>query len=126
MSESAYTGYQYRLPELEHAYGPHVHLSSDPVLLTQLARLCRPDVVQPEITRLVREMYAALVRLVVANEFPRAHAEVQSRMFEGTARGVWSGDVVDAETRAVTVNIARAGTLPSQVVFEALIDWLTP
>lgn len=126
MSESAYTGYTYRLPELEHAYGPNVHLSADPVLLTQLAKLCRPDVIQPEITRLVREMYRSLVRLVMANEFPRQNVEVKTRMIEATERGVWRGDVLDANTRAVTVNIARAGTLPSQVVFETLVNTLTP
>jgi uracil phosphoribosyltransferase len=126
MSDSAYSGYVYRLPELPHAYGPNVHLLADPVLLTQLARLCRPEVVQPEVTRLVRDMYRALARLVLANEFPRRAAEVKTRMFESTERGVWSGDVLDANTRAVTVNIARAGTLPSQVVYEALTELLSP
>jgi len=124
MSEQAYRGYVYRLPELEHGYAPNVHLLADPVLLSQLARLCRPDVVQPEITTLVREMYRALVRMVIANEFPREHVEVQTRMIESTERGVWSGDVLASNVRAVTVNIARAGTLPSQVVFETLTNLL--
>ncbi|HEX4351349.1 MAG TPA: uracil phosphoribosyltransferase [Polyangiales bacterium] len=126
MSESAYTDYVYRLPELAHGYGPNVHLLSDPVLLTQLARLCRADVVQPEITRLVRAMYRTLVQLVIANEFPREPTEIQTRMYESTKRAVWNGDVLDSTTRAVTVNIARAGTLPSQVAFETLIELLNP
>jgi uracil phosphoribosyltransferase len=83
-------------------------------------------VIQPEITRLVRDMYRALVRLVIANEFPREHVAVKTRMIESTERGVWTGDVLDSKTRAVTVNIARAGTLPSQVVFETLVNTLTP
>jgi uracil phosphoribosyltransferase len=126
MPEQAYRGYVYRLPELEHAYAPNVHLLSDPVLLSQLARLCRPDVFQPEITTLVRDMYRAMVRLVIANEFPREHVAVKTRMIESTERGVWSGDVLDSSTRAVTVNIARAGTLPSQVAFETLVNLLAP
>lgn len=126
MFEHAYRGYTYRLPELSHGYGPGVHLLADPVLLSQLARLCRPEVVQPEITTLVRDMYHSLVRMVVANEFPRDVVHVKTRMFESTERAVWSGDVLDSNIRAVTVNIARAGTLPSQVVFETLVHLLRP
>ncbi len=126
MSEHAYRSYAYRLPELPHGYGENVHLLADPVLLSQLARLCRPEVVQPEITTLVRDMYHSLVRMVVANEFPRELAHVKTRMFESTERAVWTGDVLDGSVRAVTVNIARAGTLPSQVVFETLVHLLRP
>lgn len=126
MFEHAYRGYTYRLPELSHGYGPNVHLLADPVLLSQLARLCRPEVVQPEITTLVRDMYHSLVRMVVANEFPRELAHVKTRMFASTERAVWSGDVLDSSIPAVTVNIARAGTLPSQVVFETLVHLLRP
>ena len=89
MSELAYLNYKYRLPELPHAYGPNVHLLADPVLLSQLARLCMPEVVQPEITLLVRDMYQSLARMVVANEFPRAPASIETRMFESTPRAVW-------------------------------------
>lgn len=126
MLEQAYRGYVYRLPELPHTYGPNVHLLADPVLLSQLARLCQPQVVQPEVTTLVRDMYHGLVRMVVANEFPRELTHVQTRMFTATERGVWSGDVLDSSVRAVTVNIARAGTLPSQVAFETLTHLLRP
>jgi len=40
--------------------------------------------------------------------------------------GLWTGEVIDPETRAVTVNIARAGTLPSQVVFDFLNTTMNP
>ncbi|HEX5657855.1 MAG TPA: uracil phosphoribosyltransferase [Polyangiales bacterium] len=126
MPESAYQGYTYRLPELAHGYGANVHLLADPILLSQLARLCRPEVVQPEITTLVRDMYHSLVRMVIANEFPRERVHVKTRMYEQTERAVWSGDVLDSNTRAITVNIARAGTMPSQVAFETLIHLTNP
>lgn len=126
MLEQAYLDYRYRLPELPHAYGEHVHLLADPVLISQLARLCRPEVVQPEITSLVRDIYHSLVRMVVANELPRQRTEVKTRMIESTERAVWCGDVLDQHVRAVTVNIARAGSLPSQVCFETLVNLLRP
>ena len=126
MPEEAYRGYSYRLPELTHAYGANVHLLADPVLLTQLARLCTPEVIQPEITHLVRDMYHSLVRMVVAHEFPRQLAHVRTRMHASTSRAVWTGEVLDESVRAVTVNIARAGSLPSQVAFETLTQLLRP
>lgn len=126
MPEEAYRGYTYRLPELAHAYGPNVHLLADPVLLTQLARLCRPEVVQPEITYLVRDMYRSLVRMVIAHAFPRELVHVPTRMHASTPRAVWTGEVLDESVRAVTVNIARAGMLPSQVAFETLTQLLRP
>ena len=43
-----------------------------------------------------------------------------------TPAGVWSGSLLDPETRVVTVNIARAGMQPSQVAFEALTRLLKP
>src|SRR5689334_17925248 len=95
MREKAYEKYDYRLPELEHRYGKNVHLLADPVLLTQLAKLCQASTIQPDITWLVRDMYETLVRMVIANELPRAHADVKTRMHDATPRGVWTGSVLD-------------------------------
>ena len=126
MRDQAYLSYAYHLPELEHGYGPNVHLLADPVLLTQLARLCKPETAQPDVTWLVRDMYETLVRTVIANEMPRATAKIRTRMYEATPNGIWTGEVLDPNTRAITVDIARAGTMPSQVAFEALTRLLEP
>lgn len=126
MSESTYQDYPYSLPELKHGYGPRVHLIADPVLLTQLARLCQAETQQPDVTFLVRDLYESLVRLVIANEIPRVQVEIKTRMHALTPRGVWNGSVLDPSTRAITVSIARAGTLPSQIAFEALTRLLEP
>ena len=47
-------------------------------------------------------------------------------MIDATPRGVFHGQVIDSETRAVTVNIARAGTLPSMVCYDLLNGLLDP
>ena len=124
--DETYMTYDYRLPELEHGYGPNVHLLADPVLLTQLARLCEPSCAQPDVTWLVRDMYETLVRMVMARELPRSQVEIRTRMYESTPQGVWRGNVLDPATRVITVDIARAGTLPSQIAFEALVRLLDP
>ena len=126
MREQAYKSYTFRLSELRHHYGPNVHLLSDSVLITQLARLSRPETVQPDITWLVRDLYESLVRTVIANELPLAETEVPTRMYASTPEGVWTGSVIDPTTKVITVDIARAGTLPSQVAFEALTRLLDP
>jgi uracil phosphoribosyltransferase len=126
MREQAYRTYRYILSELPHHYGPHVHLLADAVLITQLARLSRPETIQPDITHLVRDLYESLVRAVIANELPLALTEVRTRMYASTPEAVWSGSVIDPSTNVITVGIARAGTLPSQVAFEALTRLLDP
>lgn len=126
MREIAYRDYPYRLSELPHRYGQNVHLLADPVMLSQLARLSRPETLQPEITWLIRDIYETLVRIVIAHEMPRREAEVRTRMFASTPNGVWSGALLDPSTKVVTVDIARAGTLPSQIAFEALCRLLDP
>lgn len=126
MRDKVYKSYEYVLSEMEHHYGARVHLLADPVLLTQLARLCEPDTVQPEVNYLVRDLYESLVRVVIARELPRREVEVRTRMFAATEAGVWRGSLLDPETRVVTVGIARAGTQPSQIAFETLTRLLSP
>ena len=120
MGDSTYTNCNYSTPEVEHRYGANVHLLSNPVLLTQLAKLCSPKTVLPEITTLVRSLYQALILEVIAHEFPRSESEILTRMAETTPKGVWTGDIISPDTKVVTAGIARAGTLPSQIAFEIL------
>ena len=49
MRDHAYDKIVYRPPQIEHRYGPSVHIVADPLALTQLARLCAKGTYQPEI-----------------------------------------------------------------------------
>ena len=126
MRDKAYHSYEYHLPELPHHYGDQVHLMADPILISQLAKLCKPATMQPEVTNLVRDIYHSLVRAVIANELPLENVEIRTRMFNATPNGVWSGLLIDRTTKVVTVDIARAGTLPSQIAFETLTRMVNP
>jgi uracil phosphoribosyltransferase len=116
----------YRPPEIEHRYGDHVHILADPLSLTMLARACQKGVVQPEMNRLVGELYRVLVHDVVAAEFPRRQIAVETRMVDHNPEGVWRGDAIALDTPAVVVALARAGLLPSQVTFDFLNQVLRP
>src|SRR5438132_9497758 len=126
MRDHAYDRIPYRAPQMEHRYGPNVHVIADPLALTQLARLCAKGTYQPEINTLVAVLYRDLLRVIVNSEFPRRQTATATRMIDSTPNGVFHGETVDPEVRAVTVNIARAGTLTSQITYDYINTLLDP
>lgn len=126
MRDHVYDQVPFRLAELEHKYGPNVHIVADPFMLTQLATLCAKETIQPEINRLVASLYGELMKQVVNHVFPRVDVSVPTRMVDHTPQGIFHGQVIAKNTRTVVVNIARAGTLPSQVAYDLLNGILDP
>jgi uracil phosphoribosyltransferase len=126
VTEIAYAKSRYRPPEIEHRYGPSVHLLDDPLAWTLLARLCARETQQPEVGRLVRFLYEKLAHAVVAAEFPRARLDVPTRMVTSSPQAVVRSTGIAPQTRVVTVGIARAGTMPSQIVYDLLNELIDP
>jgi uracil phosphoribosyltransferase len=126
MSETAYLQSSYRAPEISHRYGANVHLLDDPLSWTQLAQLSALETGQPYVGRLVRTLYQRLAQVVLAAEFPRARIDVPTRMVVSSPEAVVRSTAVAPSTKCVTVGIARAGTMPSQVVYDLLNDVLDP
>ncbi|AWV88989.1 uracil phosphoribosyltransferase [Bradymonas sediminis] len=124
--DSQYSELDYKLSQIKHHYGDNTHILNDPFCLTQLAKLCSPAVGQPQFNRLVEVLYQQLVVAVMNVEFPRHQATVHSRMKAKSHRGVFRGELIDHETEVVTVDIARAGTLPSQVCYTQLNELMNP
>lgn len=126
MGDHLYDRVPFRLSEIEHRYGPNVHLLADPLLLGELAILCAKGTVQPAVNRLVATLYRGLVRAVISAELPRRRVAVPTRMIDASPAAVFEGEVIDPATRVVTVNIARAGAVPSQVAYDLLNATLDP
>jgi uracil phosphoribosyltransferase len=124
--DRSYESVPFRLSELEHRYGPNVHIVASPLRLAQLATLCAKETRQPQVNRLVRALYEDLVRTVVDAELPRRRVSVATRMIDSSPQAIFEGEVTDRQVRAVTVNIARAGTIPSQVAYDLLNEVLEP
>lgn len=116
----------YSPSEIEHRYGKNVHILRDPLALSMLGKLCQKGVVQPEVNRLLVELYRVLAHAVIAAEFPRRTTRVDTRMVDVTPEGVWQGEVTCRDTAAVVVALARAGLLPSQVIYDFLNQVLDP
>jgi len=121
-----YDNITFRHSEIAHRYGPNVHILANPYLLSQLAQLCAKETIQPAINRLVVDIYGRLLEDVMNAEFPRVIADIPTRMIDVTPAGVYHGEVLDRSARAVTVNIARAGAIPSQTVYDLLNVALDP
>lgn len=121
-----YSELDYHLSQIEHHYGENTHILNDPFCLTQLAKLCSPVVGQPQFNRLIEVLYQHLVVSVMNVEFPRHQATVHTRMKAKSHRGVFRGELIDDETEVVSVDIARAGILPSQVCYTQLNELMNP
>ena len=126
MIDTAYSQSAFRPPELQHAYGDGVHLLDDPVAWSLLTRVGSPETAQPELGRLVNRLYVALAHAVLATELPRERVNVPTRMASTHREAVYRGLALDRRAQLVTVAIARAGTMPSQVVYELLNEILEP
>ncbi|MBC7387127.1 MAG: uracil phosphoribosyltransferase [Cryobacterium sp.] len=127
MRDRQFEKIEFRLSELEHHYGPNVHLLSDPFLLSLLARLCANETVQPVINELVGSIYSSLMNTVVAREFPTQTVSIATRMSDAHPQeAVYVGPNIDSDQPVVTVNLARAGTLPSHICYTALNYFMNP
>ncbi|MFZ5472286.1 MAG: uracil phosphoribosyltransferase [Myxococcota bacterium] len=126
MRDSLYEDVPFQLSELVHHYGKNVHLVGNPFLLSQLAKLCAKETIQPQVNRLVAGLYTDLVKMVINAELPRKKVAIPTRMIDHTPKGIYQGEVIDPDVRVISVNIARAGTFPSQVTYDLLNTILNP
>ena len=106
--------------ELVHLYGPRVHLIDSPFLNGLLARLCHPDCLQPEINRIVEVLYTHLISITVNNEFDSEKFSQITRMTEHHPEQMIQGPRIATNQKAVSVNLARAGTYPSHICYNFL------
>ncbi len=111
---------------IPHEYGEGVHLLADPYLMSVLTEMCRPGTGQPRFNDLLDIAYRGLLQRVVADELPRTLVECDTNMKQYTPLGVFRGENIDRSTRAVTVNVARAGTVPSHICQQVLHQVLDP
>jgi uracil phosphoribosyltransferase len=117
---------RYVLSEVEHKYGANVHILNDPCMSSWLARLCSPQTFQPQINSLVDYLYTGLLKTVMNQEFPQKRHRLQTRMTAVHPEAPLEASVFDTEVRAVTVNLARAGTMPSHVCYNLLNNVMNP
>ncbi len=127
MRDSQFDRLTYRLSEIEHRYGERVHLLSDIFLQSHLAKLCAVETTQPFINELITTLYSSLLKIVVNQEFPTSRSHLRTRMADAHPQeAILEVPVIDPETPVVSVNLARAGTVPSHVCYSALNYFMNP
>lgn len=106
--------------EVKHLYGSQVHIIDSPFLNGLLAQLCSADCFQPEVNRLVEVLYSHLIAITLNNEFAHEKFEIPTRMTALHPDKKLQGQRVSPQQKAVSVNLARAGTYPSHICYNAL------
>lgn len=114
------------IPEIEHYYGKNTHILDDHYLSTMLARLCHPHTHQPTINELVHFLYTDLIKVVLNNEFPTTVTTAPTRMTAKHPKHFLKALTLDSSQRTVSVNLARAGTFPSFICYNAMNYILNP
>ena len=103
-----------------HHYGSQFNLIDNTYLESLLARLCQPETKQPEINRLIEKIYLGLIESVVNHLFPHETQQLKTRMNEAHPSSLLTAPVFRSETKAISVNLARAGTFPSHLCYDFL------
>lgn len=114
------------MKELEHCYGPQVHLFDSAPLNYWLAQLGHPASPPTDFPFWIQKLYSHLLLEVLEREFPTAEVTMDTRMTALHPDQKVTTNVLLREQRAVTVGLARAGTLPSQICYEILGRALDP
>lgn len=126
LMESSYQQLPKSMTELAHDYGSNVHILTNPMTATVLAKLGHPDCYQPELNSYIAFAYGYLLQQAVNHLFPTTMKKTATRMKEFTDKGYYQGEVLDEETKVIVVDLARAGIYPSHLLFEQLHFLLKP
>ena len=110
-------------PFIQHHYGDNIHILDDAFHTSLLAKICHPEVLQPTINQAVSVLYRQLVTMAINHEFQRESFSSPTRMTASHPTSPLQGQRIKEEQRAICVDLARAGILPSQVCYEHL-HWL--
>jgi uracil phosphoribosyltransferase len=107
--------------EQKHHYGDRFHLIDDIFSQTLLTELCTPKMTQPVLNQTLQKLYTNLVMAAANRVFPKISVTRKTRMNANL-----TAEIIDPDIKAVTVNLARAGTYPSHICYEFLHSFLKP
>lgn len=112
--------------QIEHRYGSNVFILNNPFLLTLLNRLCQEETTQPTINDSIEILYSQLLATAAGNELEREQVKTPTRMTQFHSDQFLSESIIKYDQKAVTVNLARAGTFPSHICYNTLNRLLKP
>lgn len=117
---------EYQISELSHDYPSQVHILNNGYINTLLTTASQSKTVQPHFNNLMRSIYRELFGQALNKVWPTKEVQVPTRMTEFHTDCFYKGQVFDSHQKAVCVDIARAGMLPSQICFDTLNEFADP
>ena len=100
--------------ELEHRYGPRVHILDNPLLATALVHLADPKVSHAGLMGHLRMIYRALCVHACGCELPTTEAQAPTRMAERHPdAGIWCGTALDPTHEVVVCDIVHSELAPA-------------
>ncbi len=120
MKDIQYQDISFKISEIDHSYGKNIHILKDPYLLTLLAKISSNEVAQPLFTSYVQKAYQGLFNSLSSYLFTRKYQSVKTRMSSIHPEGIYQGELFDQNESFVVVDLARAGILPSQLIYNEL------
>lgn len=125
--DQQYQDYCFKNSEIPHHYGKNVHLLGHPQLLTFLGQLCSAKTQQPLINELIVRIYQDLLTAVINQEFSWSMESFPTRMAQSHPKeGILHCPQLRRDQKVVSVNLARAGTVPSHYCYQSLNYLLQP
>jgi len=97
-----------------------------PYNLTLLAKLGQPEIFQPDISRLIENLYSNMFGLIADKELEQEKISVKTRIYAKDKRGVFSGTVLKKNQKAVVADVIRGGIQPSHSFYLKLTEILNP
>lgn len=107
---------------IEHNYPSQVKILNDPYLTHLTSHLSTNQCVQPEFNRFVKKIFKQLFIHIVNNEWPLESVELKTRMTDLHDEVRLHSQQFKKTQKAVCVDVARAGMLPSQIFFDELTE----
>ncbi len=111
---------------LNHCYGENVFLLSNPYRMSVLSRVCESKTRQPEFNQLIYFLYHSMIETMTSVLFPVSPIKIETRMSAHHEEAIFEAELIDPNLKVVTVDLARAGTAPSNQAFEFFHTILSP
>ena len=124
--DTSYLTGHFNKSHIEHKYSKNINILANPYASTLLAKLCESKTILPEVNSLVKKLYQILMMDMINIHLPKSEQEIKTRMLEFTEKGKFNANLIEQQTKLVSVDLARAGTWPSHACFEMACEFLNP
>lgn len=112
--------------QIDHQYPQQIRILDNPFLQSLTAQASSASCKQPLFNQFIRSIYEELLITILNQEWPQVELNQDTRMTSIHPEQKLKAKILDPKQKAVCVDIARAGMLPSQVFFDKINTFADP